>query len=72
LCGLQLPDVALGFLRDHVVRLEVVLEVHTELALRQVPDMSIGGTDGVVTAQVLLDRLRLGWRLDDDQGFWHT
>ena len=50
-----------------------MLDVDPEAAepLAQVPDVPIGSPDGVVAAQVLLDRLRLGGRLDHHQGLRH-
>ncbi len=66
---LQLADVAGRVLGHHVVGHEVVLDVDAQPAepLAQVPDVAIGGSDGVVAAQVLLDRLRLGGRFDDHE-----
>ena len=56
----------------HLVGLELVLDVHAEVALGQVADVAVRGPDGVVGAQVLLDGLRLGRRLDDHQRLRHT
>src|SRR5256885_254571 len=50
-----------------VLRREAVVDVHAQLALRQVADVSHGRLDGVARAEVLADRLRLGGRLDDDE-----
>jgi hypothetical protein len=69
--ALQVSDVPLGVLGDLVDRVEPVVHVDAELALRQVPDVPEGSPDGVVAAQVLLDGLRLGGRFDDDEGSWH-
>src|SRR2546425_940359 len=58
----------LGLLLDgHVLGREAVLDVHAELALRQIAQVPHGRLDGVARAQVLADRLRLGGRLDDDE-----
>src|SRR5256886_705203 len=46
---------------------EVVLDVHAELALRQVAHVPHGRLDRVARAQVLADRLGLGGGFDDDQ-----
>ena len=58
-----------------VLGLEVVVDVHPELALagvlRQVADVAVRGEDAVVRAEVALDRPRLGRRLDDHQVLWH-
>src|SRR5207247_1359648 len=46
---------------------EAVVDVHAELALRQVADVPHGRLDRVARAQVLADRLGLGGRFDDDE-----
>src|SRR5690606_17939720 len=51
----------------HVLRLEAVLDVHTELARWEVADVADRGADAVVAAQILADRLRLRGRLDDHE-----
>ena len=60
---------------DDVLGREVVVDVHAELALAgvlgEVADMTVGGEDAVVVAQVALDRPRLGRRLDDHEVLWH-
>src|SRR5438093_230860 len=50
-----------------VLRREAVLDVHPQLALRQVAHVPHRGLHGVARAEVLADRLRLGRRLDDDE-----
>ena len=50
-----------------VLRGEVVLEVDAQPALGQVPDVPIRGENVVPVTQVPLDRLGLGWRLDDHE-----
>ncbi len=66
---LQLSHVTLRVLGHHVVRRERVLDVDAEapVALAEVTDVPIRSPDGVVAAQVLLDRLRLGGRFDDHE-----
>jgi hypothetical protein len=65
--ALELGENLLLF-RDHdVVGLEAVLDVDPELALGQIADVSHRGPHHVIAAQELVDRLRLGGRLDDDQ-----
>jgi hypothetical protein len=66
--GLEVSSVLLGVLRDYVVGREIVLGVDPELGLGQVADVAIGSPDGVGTAQVFLDRLRLRRRLDHHKG----
>ncbi len=66
---LQLGDDLFLAGNDHVVRLEVVLDVHAQDALGQVLDVAERGLDFVVLPQILVDRLRLGRRFDDDQRF---
>ena len=51
-----------------ILRREVMLDVDAELTLGQVAQMSHRRTHHVFLAEVLLDRLRLRGRLDDDQG----
>jgi hypothetical protein len=64
---LQLVEDLLAGLEDLVLGLEALLDVHAELLLREVADVAHRGLDRVVAAQVLVDRLRLRGRLDDDQ-----
>ncbi len=68
---LQLVDDLLALGDDVVEGLEVVVDVHPQLALGQVADMAHGGLDDVVRPQIFVDRLRLGRRLDDDQRLLH-
>jgi hypothetical protein len=55
--------------RRHLVAQRHVGLAHLdgEVAAGQVADMAVGGQDLVVLAEVLLDRLRLGRRLDDHE-----
>ena len=68
---LQGGDVLLRILGDLVGDLEPVVDVDAQIALGEVPDMPVRSPDGVVAAQVLLDRLGLGRRLDHDQCLAH-
>ncbi len=70
-CLLQGRDVLLRVLGDLVRDLEPVVDVHAEVALGEVPDVAVRSPDGVVAAEVLLDRLRLGRALDHDQCLAH-
>ena len=63
----QLLDELLLLLGDDVAGLELVLDVHPQAALGQVPDVAERGLHGVAPAEELLDRLRFRWRLDDHQ-----
>ena len=69
---LQPRDVLLGPVGHDVLHLEVLRHVDAELRFGQVADMPVGGPDQIVRAQVLLDGLRLGGRLDHDQCLRHT
>ena len=50
---------------------EIVLDVHTQLALGKVPDVPHGGFDQIIRPQVAVDRMRFGGRFDDDERFLH-
>ena len=54
---LQRRDKLLLVLHFNVVRFEAVFDVHADLALGQVTDVSHGGLDGVAIAQVASDGL---------------
>ena len=69
---LQDGDVVRGLVRDLVLDPEIVLGIDAELGLGQIADMPVGGTDHVVRTQVLLDRFRLGRRLDHHECLAHT
>jgi len=64
----------LGDVADALLRLRLALPVHGEVLVRahaavlgrQVAHVAEAGQDRVVLAQVLVDRLRLGGRFDDD------
>ena len=64
----------MGDVVDALLRLGVDLPEHLEIIVRidrsvlgrQVTDMAKGRQDLVTGPQVLIDRLRLGWRLDND------
>jgi len=59
-------DVFLAIARDLPGHLEAVLGVHGSVLRGQVAHMAVGGEDGVVRAEILVDRLGLGRRFDDD------
>ena len=63
----RLDEVALAADID-VLRRKVVLDVDAELALRKIAQMPHGRSHHVFLAEILLDRLRLRRRLDNDQG----
>jgi hypothetical protein len=68
--GLQLLDDLL-LARDDLVRLlKALFDVDSEL-LRKVLDVALRGQNLVLGAQVLLDRLGLRGRFDDDEGLSH-
>ena len=60
---------------DHVLGLEVVLDVDAQLVtarvLGQVAHVPVGSEDLVIRAEISLDRARLGRRLDHDQVLCH-
>lgn len=77
---LELLDLSLLVSVDHVDRLEVVLDVHAEAAhlagvllghlrgaVGKVTDVPDARFDDIAGAEIALDRLRLGRRLDDDE-----
>ncbi len=77
---LELLDLGLLVGVDHIDRLEVVFDVHTEAAdlagvllghlacaAGKVADVPDARLDDVARAEIALDRLRLGRRLDDDE-----
>ena len=57
------------FLRgnDGVLRGEVVVDIHSQLVLGEILDMTYRGLDRVSTAQVFRDGPGLGGRLNDDE-----
>src|SRR6185436_5204619 len=69
-------DLLASILGDHVLGREAVLDVDPELALAgvlgEVADVTVGGQDTVIGAEVALDRPRLGRRLDDHQVLRHS
>ena len=60
-------DVLLVALDDLVLHREMVLRIDRALFRHQVPNMAVGGEDFEVLAEVLLDGLRLGRRLHDNE-----
>src|ERR1017187_6987899 len=69
---LQFGDQCFPLGGDLVRGLELLLNLNTELALRQIPDVTHGGLHTEVRAQVLVDRLRFRGRFNDDQFFCHA
>ena len=57
--------------RDHVLRLEVVLDVDREALAGQVTDVADAGHDRVVAAKETADRVGFGLGLDDDERLGH-
>jgi len=51
---------------DDVFSLEIVFDIHPEHTFRQVFNMAERGFDLVFLAEIFVDRLGLGGRLDDD------
>ncbi len=64
---LEAFDDVLAILGDHVVGLELVLDVHAQSTGRQIADMAEAGAHGVVASQKFLDRFGLGGRFDHHQ-----
>ena len=65
----QLRDQILFFLHGDIFRLEAVLYVNAQLALRQIPQMPHGRFYLILAAEITLDGLGLRRRFDDDQVF---
>ena len=65
-------DVLLVLFDQVVAHREVAIRVDRALLGHQVADMAVRGQDLVVLAQVLLDGLGLGRRLDDDEILGHV
>jgi hypothetical protein len=59
-------DVSPAADRD-VFQVKIIADIHTELAFRQVADMSLGRFDLVPFSEVFADRFRFRGRLDNDQ-----
>ena len=82
---LEFADLLLLRLRDHVQRLEVVVDVDAVTrpllglvglgdllgAAGQVADVADGGLHEIVVTEEARDGAGLGWGLDDDKGFGH-
>ena len=69
--GLQVLDDGLAPLGQLVRGLEPVVDVDVETLRRQVRHVAHRGAHVVVAAEDLRQRLRLGGRFDDDEGFGH-
>ena len=63
----QLVQLLAPILQWLVARFEVVVDVHPEAARRQVADVAVRGQHGIAGAEVALDCLGLGGRLDDHE-----
>ena len=59
-------DLGLAFDR-HVLRLEIVLEVHAQFAGRQILDVADRSHHGIPSPKIFGDRFGFGRRLNDDQ-----
>ena len=68
-CFLRAASTSLRSSSGAVGRHPAVLDVDAEAALGQIADVPLAGDDLVIGAQVLVDRLGLGRRFDDDQVF---
>ena len=68
-------DLLAPVVRDHVFGLEVVVDVHAELALArvfgQVADMAVARQDPVIVTEIALDGAGLGRGFNDDEVLWH-
>jgi hypothetical protein len=65
-------DVLLVLLDQVVAHGEAVGRVDRAFLRHQVADMAVRGQDGEVLAEVLVDRLGLGGRLDDEEILGHS
>lgn len=61
---LKLLDELFFPLDEGIFRSEAVFDVNAELRCGQIPDMTLGGNDVVVLAEIFLDSVRLGGRLN--------
>ncbi len=68
-CGflLQLPNGRALAPDVDVLRLEMVVHIHRQPALRKIPNMTHGRDDFITGSQIFSDNLRLGWRLHHQQ-----
>ena len=64
-------DVLLVLVDDRVRHREAVVGVDRAFLRHQVAHVAVGGEDGEVLAEVLVDRLGLGGRLDDEEVLGH-
>ena len=64
---LQRGDELLLVLHFNIVRFEAVLDVHTDLALGQIPDVSHGRHHFIAGTEIFLDRFGLGRALHNHQ-----
>ena len=61
----ELLDKLLALRRHLILGLEIMLKIHPETADGKIPDMPHRGLHGIVSAQDLINGLRLGGRLHD-------
>ena len=66
---MPLLDDLLARLDIDVLRLEVLLKVHADLLLREIPHMPHRGLHDVILAEDLVDGLGLRGRFDNDEVF---
>ena len=59
-------DVFLGFGSNLPVHLKIGIGTDGPILGGQISNMTITGQDNIITAQILINRFRLSWRLDDD------
>ena len=59
-------DVFLGFGINFPIHLKIGIGTHGPILGGQVSNMTIAGQHSVIAAQILINRFRLGRRLDDD------
>jgi hypothetical protein len=69
---LELVEDLLASGQDLVFGGEPLLDVHAQLLLGQVADVSHGGLHGEVLPEIFVDRLRLGGRLHDHEVLGHV
>ncbi len=68
---LQLRDELLLAFDDLIVRLEVLVDVHSQVLLRKILDVAERSLYDVLLAEIFADRFRLRRRFDDDERFCH-
>ena len=61
-------DVFLAVGGDFPFHVEIGVGVDRSVLWRQVPDVAVRGENGVIVAQIFVDRFGLGWGFDNDDG----